>query len=57
MKEENIRISNGSKWMYFDQTAYEWVVCEKPYGKKKVKELFRGLSVEEEKAVKCLLAD
>jgi hypothetical protein len=31
------------------------VVCERPYGRKKNKELFRGLSIEEEKAVKILL--
>jgi hypothetical protein len=55
MKEENIRITWGNRWMYFDETAYEWVVCERPYGRKKNKELFRGLSIEEEKAVKILL--
>jgi hypothetical protein len=57
MKEENLRISNGNRWMYFDQITYEWVVCERSYGKKKNKELFRGFFIEEHKAVKALLAD
>jgi hypothetical protein len=55
LKEENIRISNGNRWMYFDQSSYEWVVVERPYGKKKNIELFRGLSIEQEKAINILL--
>jgi hypothetical protein len=57
LKNENIRISYGHRWLYFDQSSYEWVVIERPYGKKKNIELFRGLSIEEEKAVNILLAE
>ena len=49
--QHSIYLTNASKWMVFDQQF--WIVYEKGYGKKKVKELYRGS--DEEEAVRRLL--
>lgn len=29
--DDSLRITNGAKWMYFDNITREWVICNKPY--------------------------
>jgi len=41
LKTEPIRVSNGDRWLYFDETTEEWVVNEHRYGKRKVTCLIR----------------
>ncbi|MGA2433938.1 MAG: hypothetical protein ABSG25_01495 [Bryobacteraceae bacterium] len=58
LKDENtnsfMEVSNGNKWMYFDNSTNEFVVCLKDYGCKTVVHLRTD---NEEAAVKELLVD
>jgi hypothetical protein len=48
-------ISNGSKRLYYDVYAEEWVVIERVYRHKNITELYRGNS--EEQAAKALTGE
>ena len=51
IKKENLRVSNGNRWIHF--TGSEWVVYERKYNQKKTHEITR--TANENKAVECLL--
>ena len=53
LKKENIIITSGSRWLFWDDVIKEWVVLEREYHKKKNTTL---ISTEnEEEAVNKLL--
>ncbi len=42
LKEENARLSCGSRWLYWDEDTDDWVVLDRqPYAKKN-ETLYRG---------------
>jgi hypothetical protein len=51
----DIRVSHGSRWLYFDNSTQEWVVCERRYRVKTTTEVYRGQN--EEWAVSNLLTE
>lgn len=53
LMKEDLRISNGSKWLYFDQSTEEWVVLNRGYKKKQNDCLIRTYIQDE--AIKVLL--
>lgn len=52
LEKENIRLSNGDKWLIIDEG--EFIVHQKKNGKKTVKTVYKGTS--EEEAIKNLLS-
>lgn len=52
-KDESLRITNGDKWLVFDQHNQEWVVCERKPRKRHSATVERTHS--EERAINVLL--
>lgn len=55
MENEQIRVSYGNRWIYFDKVSDEWVCMEHKYGAKKSQRL--ASSPVSDNVVKVLLED
>ena len=55
LKTENIRISDGNRWMFWDTFLPGWVVLERKYNAKKNTILIE--TDNEEEAIKYLLGE
>jgi len=55
LKRGNVRISTGSRWLFWDEDSDEWVVLDRPYATKKNRTVYRGADIAE--AVKVLTED
>jgi phage pi2 protein 07 len=49
----NARVSLGNRWLYFDDSAGNWVIRQQDYGQKYSRVIFESES--EEKAVEALM--
>lgn len=41
---DEVRLSSGNAWMYWDESTLEWVVMYRKYGGKKNTAIYRGAS-------------